>query len=103
MQSRNAIGLAIFLAVGLAPRAGAQARAGTKATVEPPRALPPAPAIGRDSAKTLVLTHLRNATVISERLMLREKRQVYSFRVREKGNPRTVRVLVDATTGELTR
>lgn len=103
MQSRNAIALAIFLAVGLAPGAGAQARTGARAPVEPPRPAPPAPAIGRDSAKTLVLTHLRNATVISERLMLREKRQVYSFRVREKGKPRTVRVLVDATTGELTR
>lgn len=102
MQCRNAIALAMFLGLATASAAGAQART-TTARIDLPHTIRPAPPIGRDSAKVLLLAHLHNATIVSERLMLREKRQVYSFRVREKGKPETVRVLIDATTGALSR
>jgi hypothetical protein len=111
MLSRNALGLALVLA--LASRAGAQAErpaasrppTSRRATSRADSARAPLhpPRVGRDSARTLVLAHLRSATVISERLMTRNGHQVYSFRVREKGKRETVRVLVDAMTGEVAR
>jgi uncharacterized membrane protein YkoI len=111
MPSRNALGLALVLA--LASRAGAQAarpaasrptatrRAATRA--DSTHVARPAPHVGRDSARTLVLARMRSATVISQRLMMRNGHQVYSFRVREKGKSETVRVIVDAMTGDVSR
>jgi uncharacterized membrane protein YkoI len=117
MSSRNAralghaIALALAMGVSSASRADAQrppattkAGAPTKATkTASGTATKPAPAISKDSARALVLASRRGATVVSQRLMRKDGRQVYSFRVRAKGKPVTERVLVDANTGEVQR
>lgn len=112
MSSRNArvAGRAMVLATVLAIATPALAHA-QRASAPPSRPViessPPAriraPAVSRDSARALVLAAHRGATMVSQRLMLRDGRPVYSVRIRAKGRPNTTRVLVDATTGELSR
>ena len=112
MSSRNARSLRHAAAVALALLAAGGRRAHAQRPTTPParsaasaeaKPAPPPPAISRDSARALVLARRHDATVVSQRLMRRDGRQVYSFRVRSKGRPATERVLVDATTGELTK
>ena len=114
MLSRNArgrdrvAGLALVVCLGVhADVARAQQRqalppAATR-VADTARPAKPAPAISRDSARVLLIARIAGATVVSQRLMLKDGRQIYSFRVREKGKPATARVIVDATTGEVKR
>lgn len=97
------ISLVLVPSLALTALAGAQQQPAHQPTTKTTKQTAPAPAISRDSAKTIALAHVKGATVSSEQLHTRNGHKYYLMDLKEPGHKGVVRATVDASTGAFTR
>ena len=95
------IALVLVPSLALTALAGAQQQPAHQPTTKTTKQT--APAVSRDSAKTIALAHVKGATVTSEQLHTRNGHKYYLMDLKEPGHKGMVRATVDASTGAFTR